>query len=180
VRSKAINPIMRVFWKIATALPLWMLVASAHAAEPKVAVFDFEFVDTSLEGATYGPRIDQQSRLAQVADQLRERLAKSGRVEVVDIAPVAAQARAADLRACGGCDAQLARQVQADFAVTGWVQKVSNLILNMNIMVRDAKTERVVSVKSVDMRGNTDETWSRALDWLIRNDLLAPPGQGVF
>jgi hypothetical protein len=26
---------------------------------------------------------------------------------------------------------------------------------------------------SVDMRGNTDESWSRALDWLIRNRLLA-------
>jgi hypothetical protein len=30
------------------------------------------------------------------------------------------------------------------------------------------------------MRGNTDETWSRAIDWLVQHDLLAPPGQGVF
>jgi Protein of unknown function (DUF2380) len=171
---------MRVSWKIATALLLWMLIASAQAAEPKVAVFDFELVDTSLEGATYGPRADQQARLAQIADQLRDRLAKSGRVKVVDVAPVAAQARAADLRTCDGCEAQFARQVGADFAVTGWVQKVSNLILNMNIMVRDAKSGSVISLKSVDMRGNTDETWSRAIDWLIRYDLLAPPGQGVF
>ena len=171
---------MRVFWKIATAAPLAMLLASAHAAKPKVAVFDFELVDTSLEGATYGPRADQQARLAQITDQLRDRLAKSGRVTVVNITPVAAQARAADLRNCGGCDAQFASQVGADFAVIGWVQKVSNLILNMNIVVRDAKTGRVISVKSVDMRGNTDETWSRAMDWLIRYDLLAPPGQGVF
>ena len=27
---------------------------------------------------------------------------------------------------------------------------------------------------SADMRGNTDETWSRTLDWLVRNRLLAP------
>ena len=171
---------MRVFWKIATAVPLGMLLASAYAAEPKVAVFDFELVDTSLEGATYGPRADQQARLAQIANQLRDQLAKSGRVTVADITPVAEQARAADLRNCGGCDAQFASQVGADFALIGWVQKVSNLILNMNIVVRDAKTGRVISVKSVDLRGNTDETWSRAMDWLIRYDLLAPPGQGVF
>jgi hypothetical protein len=171
---------MRVFWKIATALPLGMLLASAHAAEPKVAVFDFELVDTSLEGATYGPRADQQARLAQITDQLRDQLAKSGRVTVVDVTPVAAQARAANLRNCGVCDAQFASQIGADFALIGWVQKVSNLILNMNIVVRDVKTGRVISVKSVDMRGNTDETWSRAMDWLIRYDLLAPPGQGVF
>ena len=171
---------MRVSLKIATALLLGILVASAHAAEPKVAVFDFELVDTSLEGATFGPRVDQQARLAQISDQLRDRLAKSGRIEVVDITAIAAQAHAASLRTCGDCGAELARQVGADFAVTGWVQKVSNLILNMNIMVRNAKTGRVVSLKSVDMRGNTDETWSRAIDWLIRYDLLAPPGQGVF
>jgi Protein of unknown function (DUF2380) len=170
---------MRASWKIATALLLGMLVTVGHAAEPKVAVFDFELVDTSLEGAT-GPRLDEQARLAQTAKQLRDQLAKSGRVEVVDIAPVAAEAKAAKLRTCDGCDAQFARQVGADFAVTGWVQKVSNLILNMNIMVRDAKTERAISLKSVDIRGNTDETWSRAVDWLVRYDLLAPPGQGVF
>jgi hypothetical protein len=50
----------------------------------------------------------------------------------------------------------------------------------MNVMASDAKTGRVISVKSVDMRGNTDESWSRASDWLIGNDLLAPPGNGVF
>jgi uncharacterized protein DUF2380 len=171
---------MRLSWKIATALLLGLLLAEARAGQSKVAVFDFELVDTSLEGATYGPRVDQQTRLAQIVDQLRDRLAKSERVSVVDIAPVAGQAKATNLRTCGGCEAELAQQVEADFSVTGWVQKVSNLILNMNIMVRDAKTGRVISLRSVDMRGNTDETWSRAIDWLIRHDLLAPPGQGVF
>jgi Protein of unknown function (DUF2380) len=170
---------MRSHWKIATALLLAAVVASAHAAEPKAAIFDFELVDTSLEGATYGARTDQQARVARLGDQLRDDLAKSGRVEVVDIAPVAAKARGADLRTCGGCDAQLAREVGADYSIIGWVQKVSNLILNMNIVVRDAKSGRVVFVKSADMRGNTDESWSRALDYLVHNYLLAP-GQDVF
>jgi hypothetical protein len=31
---------------------------------------------------------------------------------------------------------------------------------------------------SADMRGNTDQTWSRTLDWLVRNRLLAP-GYGL-
>jgi hypothetical protein len=171
---------MRDVWKIATALPLALMMTSAYAAKPKVAVFDFELVDTSLEGTQYGPRADQQARLKRVADQLRDQLAKSGRVDVADVAPVEAQARTEDLRSCGGCDARLAREVGAQFAVTGWVQKVSNLILNMNVVVRDAASGRVVYVKSVDMRGNTDESWSRALDWLVRYDLLAPSGEGVF
>jgi hypothetical protein len=173
---------MRAPWKIATALLVWIVTAAgaAPAAEPKVAVFDFELVDTSLEGATYGPRADQQTRLVQITDQLRDRLAKSGQVVVIDIAPVAAQSKAANLRTCDGCDADFANQLGANFAVSGWVQKVSNLILNMNIIVRDAKTARVISLKSVDMRGNTDESWSRAIDWLLRSELLPAGSHGVF
>jgi hypothetical protein len=166
--------------KIALAPQLVLIAFGACAAEPKIAVFDFELVDTSLEGATYGPRADQQARLTRLADQLRDRLAKSGRVDVVDIAPVEAQAKAETLRTCDGCDARLAREIGAQFSVIGWVQKVSNLILNMNIVVRDASSGRVVSVKSVDMRSNTEESWLRALDWLVRYDLLAPSGEGVF
>jgi hypothetical protein len=161
---------MRVFWKIATAAPLAMLLGSVHAVEPRIALFDFGLADTSLEGATNGPRSDQQARLAQITDRLRDRLAKSGRVAVVDITPVATQARAAGLRNCGACDAQFASQVGADFAGTGWVQKVSNLILDINVNVSDAKAGPVISFKN----------WSRAIDWLVRYDLLASAGQGVF
>jgi Protein of unknown function (DUF2380) len=110
---------------------------------------------------------------------LHDEPTKSGRFTEVRITPVAEQTRDANLRNCGGCDAQFASQVGADFAVIGCVQKVSNLILNMNVQVNDAKTGRAISVKSVDMRGNTDESWSRAIDWLIRYDLLTT-GQGVF
>ena len=57
-----------------------------------------------------------------------------------------------------------------------WVQKVSNLILNLNIEVRDAATDQPVYASSVDIRGNTDESWLRAVDWLVRNRLLAAAG----
>jgi hypothetical protein len=32
----------------------------------------------------------------------------------------------------------------------------------------------VVAAMSADLRGNTDESWSRAMSYLIRNRLLAP------
>ncbi len=164
-------------WKIATAVPFAALLAgSAAASGPKVAVFNFELVDTSLEGASYGPRPDQQERLARGGNQLRDRLAKSGRVEVVDIVAVAAPTAATGLPTCDGCGAKFARELGADYSIVGWVQKVSNLILNMNIAVRDARSGQLLAVKSVDMRGNTDESWSRALDWLVRYELLAPKG----
>jgi Protein of unknown function (DUF2380) len=170
---------MRGCRTVAIALWLVSLGGVADAAKPKVAVFDFEFVDTSLEGAANGPRADEQSRLVSVGEELRTRLANSGRYDVVDIAPVEQRARGSSLQACGGCDVVLAREVGAKFAVTGWVQKVSNLILNMNVLVRDVDTKQVIAGKSVDMRGNTEESWSRALSWLVDNYLLAP-GQGAF
>jgi Protein of unknown function (DUF2380) len=74
---------------------------------------------------------------------------------------------------------RLAQRIGAELAITGTVQKVSNLILNMmNIYVRDASSGASIAAMSADMRGNTDETWSRTLDWLVRNRLLAP-GYGL-
>ena len=83
-------------------------------------------------------------------------------------------AHASNLQACGGCDIRLAEELGADLAMTGVVQKVSNLILNINIFLRDVHTGKLVAAASTDMRGNTDESWTRATSYLVRNRLLAP------
>jgi hypothetical protein len=151
-------------------------VGASPAGQPipqSAAVFDFEWIDTSLEGEIKGIRPDEQERLARLSNQLRQRLRDSGRFLPLDIAPIASEAQASNLQACGGCDTLLARRIGAELAITGTVQKVSNLILNMNIYVRNATSGETLAAMSADMRGNTDETWSRALDWLVRNRLLA-------
>ena len=155
---------------------LWavLFVSCGPTVAQSVAVFDFELIDISLEGAIRGARLDEQERLARLSDQLRQLLRASGRFSLVDITPIASEALASNLQACGGCDIQLARRLGAELAITGTVQKVSNLILNMNTYVRDASSEATIAAMSADMRGNTDETWSRTLDWLVRNRLLAP------
>jgi Protein of unknown function (DUF2380) len=114
--------------------------------------------------------------LARTSDQLRGLLRDSCRFSLVDLTPIASEAQASNLQSCGGCDMSLARRIGAELAITGTVQKVSNLILNMNIYVRDASSKATIAAMSADMRGN--ESWSRALDWLVRNRLLAP-GYGV-
>jgi hypothetical protein len=157
-------------------LPFCLVSASAAAAEPmRVAVFDFELIDTSLEGEMQGTSPEEKARLAKLAPVLREKLAASDRYVVVDTAPVSDRAHAQNLQACGGCDATLAHEAGADIALTGTVQKVSNLILNINVYLRDAKDDRLLQSMSADFRGNTDESWSRALNYLIRNRLLAEP-----
>jgi DNA polymerase II small subunit/DNA polymerase delta subunit B len=44
----------------------------------------------------------------------------------------------------------------------------------MNITLRNVHTGRLVATMSADLRGNTDESWSRAMSYLVRNRLLAP------
>jgi hypothetical protein len=151
-----------------------IFATSAHADPPKVAVFDFELVDTSLQGEVDGPRTDEQKRLAQAGDQVRKALTESGKFAVLDIAPVNVAAHGSNMQACGGCDVQLAQKLGADLAITGVVQKVSNLILNINFYLRDAHTGNLITSMSADFRGNTDESWSRATSYLLRNRLLEP------
>jgi hypothetical protein len=147
----------------------------SHAADPpRLAVFDFEMIDTSLPGQFYGPQANEHERLMRVGDQLRKELGESGKFQIVDIAPVNAAAHQSNLQACGGCDVKLAQQLNADFDITGVVQKVSNLILNINVYLRNVHTGRLVTAVSADMRGNTDESWARTTRYLIRERLLAP------
>src|SRR5688572_2718277 len=111
----------------------------ASAAEPaRLAVFDFELIDTSLQGEMEGIDPADQARLRMIEATLRERLAQSGRFELVDTAPVADQVDAAGvLWSCNGCELGIARRLDAELALVGWVQKVSNLMLNFNVVIRD-------------------------------------------
>jgi len=161
---------MRAPWLVASLL---LMSSPAIADPPKLAVFDFELIDSSLPGEVYGSKPELE-RLQRITDQLRRELAESGRFQLLDITPVNAEAHGSNLQACGGCDVKLAGQLGADLAITGVVQKVSNLIIELNIYLRDVHTGELVTAASADMRGNTDETWSRTMSYLVRNRLLAP------
>lgn len=149
-------------------------MATAYCAEPKVAVFDFELLDTSLDGELKGPRADENTRIHDISNQLRDALRQSGRFEVLSMTALNAAAQSRNLQSCGGCDVDLAQQIGADLAITGVVQKISNLILNMRIYLRDVHTGKLVTAMNADFRGNTDESWSRTTGYLVRNRLLAP------
>jgi len=159
-------------WIYRALAGLCVLTTAAGPRQPSsTAVFAFRLDDTSLQGEMQGPRSDEQTRLLMLDTQLRAMLKQSGCCTVLDLGDVAKQAQETDLQACGGCDVDLARKAGAIIAVTGWVQKVSNLILNINIVARDVGSGRVIGAGSVDIRGNTDESWTRGLSYLIRNRL---------
>ena len=62
-----------------------------------------------------------------------------------------------EISGCNGCERDFARRIGANWAAWGTVQKVSNLILNINVYVEDAEAGKMEFVRSVDIRGNTDE-----------------------
>jgi hypothetical protein len=164
---------------ISTAAALWLFaLPGAQAGEPeqtKIAVFRFELIDTSG-----GPPRGENERLDLITDILRRKLDESDRYELVDMARIgdledrrlAEMAAGGYLRDCNGCEAEIAALLGADLSVAGTVQKVSNLILNINVYMRDAATGEPVETHSVDIRGNTDQTWSHGISWMIRHRLL--------
>ena len=80
-----------------------------------------------------------------------------------------------DISACNDCRRDYGHRAGADLVAWGTIQKVSNLILNINLYIEDVRTGKPTFVKSVDIRGNTDESWRRGLDYLLRNYLLQEP-----
>jgi hypothetical protein len=100
------------------------------------------------------------------------RLRQAG-YELVDTAPVAREVAAlSSVRGCNGCELIFGRKLDASRLAFGWVQKVSNLILNINMVVRDVRSGRLLAAGSVDIRGNTDESWRRGVAYLLDHRIL--------
>ena len=107
----------------------------------------------------------------------QQKLKASGRFKMVSI-PVELRnkiAGAAEISNCNGCERDFALEAGADWAAWGTVQKVSNLILNINVYIEDAPAKQMKFAKSVDIRGNTDESWRRGLDYMLRHYLFQEP-----
>jgi hypothetical protein len=153
----------------------WAAAASAAPVDWQgrtAAFFGVTFIDTSHEGELNGPRVDEAARVEQAEAQIAAGLEERG-LELVDLGPVAEElARTANPSDCNGCEVRMARRLGADLAVVAEVQKVSNLILSMNVVVRAAATGEPVRALAVDIRGNTDESWRRGIGYILRNGIF--------
>ena len=159
----------------AAALP----AAAAPAGAPVgVAVFDLELYDTSLEGELRGRDPAESARLAELTALLRAAVAARADMTPVDVAPLAERLAALPaLYSCNGCEARLAGELGAERSVSGFVYKISTLILYITVAVRDAETGRLLEKKSVSIRGNTDESWRHGMQTLLDRYLFKPDRQ---
>jgi uncharacterized protein DUF2380 len=153
----------------------WIASAQAAAGErgARMAFFGFRLINTSLEPTTAA----EDARIRELDELFREKVGSSRRYMLVTVAPEMQQEIAAGpgIDGCNGCERELARKARAELAAWGTVQKVSNLILNINVYLRDVGTGTMTFARSVDIRGNNDVAWRRGLDYLLRNYLLSGP-----
>ena len=149
----------------------WRSAKAQAGALRSLAVLDFELVDDQNNPLT---KAAQVVRLRNATAQLQRELAEQSLYRIVDPAPSQAlQGRLREqqefLYRCDDCAAQVGKLMNVDLVMVTWVQKVSELILNLNVQILDVKTEQVVFTKSVDMRGNDDVSWVRAVHFLVRD-----------
>jgi hypothetical protein len=120
----------------------WAFNATAVGGPKALVLAEFELIDEMGEFTSDAQHRDDERRRVLAGDELRNEFERRGLYRIQPAAPWSARC---------------------------WVQKVSNLILNLNIEVRDTATDQVVYRTSVDIRGNTDESWLRGVRRLVDN-----------
>lgn len=154
---------------VACVLPVARVRAQAEV--PPLAFAGFELIDEQPDPARTAL---QPPRLARIGAQMARGLHERGLYRVVASDGVTAAVeqvrRSVDLlHRCNGCLDPIAEAAQVRLVGVGWVQRVSNLILNLNLAVWDVPQDRMTLTKSVDIRGDTDESWRRGVDYMLRD-----------
>lgn len=152
---------------IALALLAGPAMAEAPPPPGSATWFGIHYIDTSTEGAINGIREDETARIEMIegyiADALTERGFELHEPETERVARIKNPLHS------NGADSKIAAEMGSDYAISGEVQKVSNLIQSVNLYIREAGTGRQLRGGAVDVRGNTDEAFQRGYSYLLRN-----------
>ena len=160
------------------ALALFFLPGAALAGQ-KAIIFPFDLIDQSqqFEIGLMPKEIDpeEKRRLAIITEELTKLIKQSGRYEVVDPAPIAAEIEEkAPMHKCNGCEDDLAKKVGAEVAFIGTVRKASDVLFTVSVYIRDVASAKVTKQASSEIYGNTDAMWMRAVRYLVEKRLFAP------
>jgi hypothetical protein len=142
------------------ALPAGAL--PAQAAPVPVAVADFDYVDSS--GEVTNQQLAHAERLRELKADIITALSQNGRFAGVALdcgkPPCAADNMDQD------AIANATRAQHAQFVVFGGVHKVSTLIQWGQVEVMDAATGKAVLSRTVSFRGDSDDAWKHAADYV--------------
>jgi hypothetical protein len=163
--------------KTSQMLPMFAILASsllsvnaAHASA-RVVVLDVELTG-DLGGPAFSPQ--HQGRIEMASARLRENLQRSDLYQVVDNAPAQEtvdrlNAEHRYLHNCVECVLEIGRELGADRVLVSRVFRVSALILTLTYEMIDVSTGQITGRKSFDFRGDNDVSWTRAIDYMVRD-----------
>ena len=135
-----------------------------RAAEPaRVAVADIGFTDSS--GEARDQRSQHEARRQALTRDVGADIARAGKLD-----SLALPCEGACQLDAQGVDAlrQRAQEAGAGFLLVGSVHKMSTLVLSMRVAVLDAATGRLVFERLLSFRGDNDEGWRHAGDYVAR------------
>jgi hypothetical protein len=155
----------------------WLPAATHGAQHERLVVLPFEIVDnTPVEGG----RERNKKMLDKLTRYISQRIGEAGLFDVAPQSEVNEVVNNAQLgtyiRTCNKCEFDLAKRVDGDKVMTGWIYKMSLLILTMHIKVKDVHSEETIVSKAYDFRGDNEKAWLRAAEYMIR-DLSAMMGR---
>lgn len=155
--------------------------STQHAGEPPQLVV----LDVEISGDLGGPELAAQheARLTLASARLRQELSNTGLYRLVDTAPAQdlvaeLQSRHLYLHDCNGCDLEVGRLLGADQVLVAWVNRVSALILSLTYEIHDVATGQIAARKSFGFRGDNDDAWTRAIDYMVRDLKESTTAQG--
>ena len=143
----------------------------ADGGLPALVVLDLE-----LTGDLGGPEFEAEhaERLRTMSARLRQDLERTGLYRILDNSAAQGlidtlKSRQAYLHDCNGCDLDVGRSLHADQVMVAWVDRVSGLILSLTYEVHDVQTGQITARKSFDFRGDNDNAWNHAIDYMVRD-----------
>ncbi len=165
-------------WR-ATVLGLLALLSvggvQADTETIRVAVLDVELLKPDHLPDAHRITDEERRRLDAIAALVRRRLRDEGYrvVSEEDTKRAIGAAGVTEyLHQCNGCERDIARALDADWVAVGWVQLVSYLIVNLNVVVHDVESGEAISWAFVDLRGTSERSWRRATTYMLDNILV--------
>lgn len=165
------KPARRIVRRLVAAAMWCAPVISPSVAADKVAlaVADFDYVDTS--GEIKDQKAEHAARLEQFAGSVRDELARSGTFRVVKLACPQPPCSATTMEPEALIGA--AREAGARLLLFGGIHKMSTLIQQGKAQVVDLEQDKVVFDRMLSFRGDTDQAWQQASEFLVEQLMAA-------
>ncbi|MES9991299.1 MAG: DUF3280 domain-containing protein [Candidatus Thiodiazotropha sp.] len=169
--NREIDVRFEILMSILLTIMLAALPASAVAIEnERLVVLPFEIVDNT---PAPGGEQRNQKMLDMLTNFIGESINDKGIFDVVSQSQVNEAVDAAQLgtyiRNCNRCEYDLAKSMAGDKVMTGWIYKMSILVLTMHIEVKDVESGKTLIRKAYDFRGDNEQAWLRAAGYMVRD-----------